>query len=56
MAAIKTHQQAITAAASSQLEIDDRETRVSQRIVFQIAYQPTDQLTLSVPRTLRPDA
>jgi len=54
-AAVKVHEQAITAASVTQLEVDERETRVEQHLVFQIAYQPTDHLMLGVPPTVRAD-
>jgi hypothetical protein len=37
------------------VEIDDREARVDERIAFQIAYYPTDHLTLDVPKSMRAD-
>ncbi len=53
VASVKVHEQAISAALATQLDVDERETRVDQRIVFQIAYQPTDHLILGVPRAVR---
>ncbi len=53
VASVKVHEQAISAALATQLDVDERETRVDQRIAFQIAYQPTDHLILGVPRAVR---
>ncbi len=55
VATLKVHEQSISAALTTQLDVDERQTRVSQRMAFQIAYQPADQLTLAVPRGVRPD-
>jgi hypothetical protein len=54
-ASIKVHQQEISTAIATQLEIDERETRVTERLTFQIAHEPTDRLMLGVPRGLRAD-
>ncbi len=55
VSALSVHEQAISTSTVTQLEIDDRETRVEERIAFRIAYEPTDHLTLGVPRTIRAD-
>ena len=55
MAAIKLHEQSISAAITTQLDVGPDDTTVDQRITFQIAYQPTDHLTLRVPRSIRPE-
>ena len=55
VAAVKVYEQAITASASAELEVGEGETRVAERMQFQIAYQPTDYLTLGVPNGVRPD-
>ena len=55
VASAKTHEQAVSATTTLQLEVDDRETRVDERVSLQISYQPADHLTLGVPRAIRPD-
>ena len=52
---MNVHEQAISTSLATQLEIDEREARIEQRMTFQIAYEPTDHLTLNVPRTIRAD-
>jgi hypothetical protein len=56
VAALRVHEQSISAAVTTRMEMGDGDTKVDQRMVFQIAYQPTDQLTLIVPQGVRPDA
>jgi hypothetical protein len=56
VASIKVHQQEITSALSTQLEIDELETLVDERLTFQVSYEPTDHVLLGVPRGLRADA
>jgi len=53
VASIKVHEQTISSATDAQLEIDDREARVDERINFEIGFVPTDSLLLGVPRLLR---
>jgi hypothetical protein len=55
VASIKLHQQEISTSIAAQLEMDDREARVDERMTFQIAYEPTDRLLLGVPRAIRTD-
>ncbi len=55
VASLKVHEQSISATMSTQLDVDERQTRIAERIVFQITYQPTDHLTLGIPRSLRAD-
>jgi hypothetical protein len=55
VASLKAYEQSISVTASAHLDVDERETHVEQRIVFQIAYHPTDHLTFDVPRGIRPD-
>ncbi|HEX3725374.1 MAG TPA: hypothetical protein VHV08_03995, partial [Pirellulales bacterium] len=52
---LKVREQAISSTLATQLEVDDRETRVDQRMAFQIAYRPADHLTLEVPAAIRAD-
>src|SRR5262249_2128992 len=54
-AAVKRHEQAISAELGTQLEIGEHDARVDERIVFQIAYQPTDRLILNVPLGISPE-
>lgn len=53
--ALRVHEQSITTSVSSQLEVDEQKTQVNQRIVVQIAYEPTDHVTLGIPKALRAD-
>lgn len=53
--AIRIHEQSITASVTSQLEVDEQKTQVNQRVALQIAYEPTDHLTLGIPKSLRAD-
>lgn len=55
VASLKVFEQVISAAMVTHVEIDDREARVDERIAFQIAYYPTDHLTLDVPKAMRAD-
>ncbi|MBI3839595.1 MAG: hypothetical protein HY288_16870, partial [Planctomycetia bacterium] len=55
VASIKAQQQAISATLATQLELDAQETRVQQRMTYQVAYQPADHLVLGVPRAIRSD-
>ncbi len=55
VASVKIYEQSISTALFTQLDVDEGVTRVDQRMTFQIAYQPTDHLALSVPRSIRPD-
>jgi len=55
VASAKIHEQAVAASTTLQLEVDDRETRIDQRVSLQISYQHADHLTLGVPRVIRPD-
>ncbi len=55
VASVKVHEQAISASASAQLDVDESETRVDERITFRIAYEPADHLMLGVPRAVRAD-
>lgn len=55
VAAVKVFEQAISTSMATRLDVDERETRVDERIIFQIAYQPTDHLMLGVPPTVRAD-
>ena len=52
VAALTVHEQAITSAAFTQLDVDEREIRVDQRLTLQVAYQPADHLILLVPGSL----
>jgi hypothetical protein len=54
-ASIKVHEQAISASQSAQLDVEEPQTQVDERIVFRIAYEPADHLMLSVPRAIRAD-
>jgi hypothetical protein len=51
-AAMKLHEQSISAVLAAQLTVGRDETAVEQQLAFQIAYQPTDHLTLIVPRSV----
>ena len=55
VASILVHEQTMSTAVSAQLDVDERETRVDERMTVQIAYEPTDHLTLGVPRAIRAD-
>jgi hypothetical protein len=55
VASLKVFEQVISAALATHVEVDDREARVDERIAFQIAYYPTDHLTLDVPKLVRAD-
>ena len=55
VASAKVHEQAVSAATTIQLDVDDRETRVDERVSLQVSYQSADHLTLGVPRAVRPD-
>jgi hypothetical protein len=55
VAAIKLHEQSISTAMITQLDVGQDDTEVDRRITFQVAYQPTDHFTLSVPRSIRPE-
>lgn len=52
---IRIHEQSINASASTQIEVDEQKAQVTQHLAFQIAYEPTDRLTLGVPKSLRAD-
>lgn len=55
-AAVNVHEQSISTAVTTRMDVGEEETTVDQRLVYQIAYQPTDHLTLSVPSGIRPEA
>jgi hypothetical protein len=52
---VKVHEQSISTSINTQLNLDETETQVDERIAFRIAYEPADHLTLGVPRSIRPD-
>jgi hypothetical protein len=54
VAAVTLHDQSISAAMATQLDVSAEDTRVEERFTFQIAYRPTDHLTLSVPGSINP--
>ncbi len=54
-AALKTHRQEISTALASQVEINAQAALVEQKLAYQISYEPTDQLLLSIPSVLRSD-
>jgi hypothetical protein len=55
VSAVRVHQQSITTAVTTRINLGDDDAELDQRFVFQIAYQPTDHLTLIVPPGIRPD-
>jgi hypothetical protein len=55
VAAMRVHQQSISTAVTTRVDLGETNAEVEQRLVFQIAYQPTDHVTLVVPRGIRPD-
>ena len=55
VAAVKVYEQAISTSTVTQLAVGETETQIAERMVFQIAYQPTDHLMLGVPAGVRPD-
>ncbi|HEY2892559.1 MAG TPA: hypothetical protein VGJ16_00040, partial [Pirellulales bacterium] len=52
---VTVHEQSMTAAITSQVDLDASEAQVDERIAFRIAYEPAESITLLVPRTVRPD-
>jgi hypothetical protein len=54
VAAVTLHDQSISAAMTTQVDVAADGTRVDERFTFQIAYRPTDHLTLSVPSAIKP--
>lgn len=52
---VTVHEQSITAAISSHIDLDSSEAQVDERIAFRIAYEPAESLTLLIPRSVRPD-
>jgi hypothetical protein len=55
VASVTLHEQSISASVTTQLDVGVDETRVESRLAFQIAYQPTDHLTLRAPRSIAPE-
>jgi hypothetical protein len=55
-AAVRVHEQSISTAVTTRVEMGQDDAKIDQRMVFQVAYQPTDHLTLIVPPGIRPDA
>ena len=53
--AVKVYEQSITASSTAQLDVEEAQTGVDERIVFKVAYQPVDHLTLGIPAGLRAD-
>ena len=53
--AVKVYEQSITASSTAQLDVEEGQTGVDERIVFKVAYQPVDHLTLGIPAGLRAD-
>ena len=55
-AAFKVHAQSISVDAINSLVADEQLVNVEQRFVYQIAYEPVDNLDINVPRSLPLDA
>lgn len=55
VAAIQLHEQSISTSINTRLTLDAEQIAVDERITFEIGYQPTDRLTLRVPRSIRPE-
>ncbi len=51
----KVHDQTISTSVGTRLRVQETETIVEQLLAFQVAYVPTDHITLIVPAGLRPD-
>jgi hypothetical protein len=56
VAGIQLHEQAISADALSTVSVEEQTVSVEQRLVFQVAYEPVDSLTILVPRGLPLDS
>lgn len=52
VAGIQLHEQSISADVVSTVTVEEQNIVVEQRLVFQVAYEPVDSLTVLVPRTL----
>ncbi|HTU25169.1 MAG TPA: hypothetical protein VMF30_07215 [Pirellulales bacterium] len=55
VAGIKLHEQTITSDVVSTVVVDEQTVEVDEQLVFQIAYEPVDSLTLLVPQALSLD-
>lgn len=48
----RVHAKAVSVEAVGQADLGEQDIQVDERLIYQIAYEPVDKLTLQVPRTI----